>query len=424
MGYTKRQAVKGDSMFPQKIICRYFTLGLCLLLLLAGCSQPIPTLEPVTIKFPHYDRDAAYYTSLAEQFHERYPNITVELVQLGRQNYNRVTENDVFVADQLSLSQLIQQGTILDLTPLIEQDNAFDSGVFYPGALEAFKYEGKIWGIPSDINMLLMYYNKDLFDMYSVPYPTVGWTWNDFLDSAIGITDPGRDIFGYAIQHDDDFAVMEPILFIYQHGGQLFDNWQNPTEITINNPLNVEAMEWYAGLIHTYGVAPTRQQGPDSTQYYPYGGVIQSKYGMWMGMLSDQGGVTWPVRWQMQWGVVPLPSDRATFTLATVDGFYISPNTRYPDACWKWIMFLSEHMPPLNLPARMSLAESNEYAKLVGAEVAEAARTAAQDAVLINPNMTGFEQGLETLGTAFTAIRDGETSAEAALNAAQEQIGY
>ena len=39
-------------MFVQKIVRRYFTFGLCLLLLLAGCEEPIPTLEPVTITSP------------------------------------------------------------------------------------------------------------------------------------------------------------------------------------------------------------------------------------------------------------------------------------------------------------------------------------------------------------------------------------
>jgi len=410
-------------MFCKHTIIPWITL--CILLLcLAGCAQPIPTLEPVTIKFPHYDRDAAYYTALTEQFTARYPNITVELVQINWRNPGQVTENDVFMADQLSLPQLAQQGTILDLTPLIEQDNAFDEKVYYPGALETLQYEGKTWGIPSDINMLLMYYNKDLFDRYFVSYPVNDWTWDDFLERAEGVTDPGSGIFGYAIQHDSDIAIMEPILFIYQHGGQLFDNWQNPTSVTLNDPLNVEAMQWYANLIHIYGVAPSRKQGPDSVQYYPYGGVIQSKYGMWMGMLSDQGGVTWPVRWQMRWGVAALPRDRDTFTLATVNGFVISKNTRYPEACWKWIMFLNEQMPPLNMPARRALAESGEYTKLVGVEVAEAARAAVGNAVLISPTLIGYEQAMEALGTAFTAIRDGQTSAEAALNAAQTQVGF
>ncbi len=397
----------------------------CLLLALCtACAKMLPTPEPVTIKFPYYERDAAHYAALAEQFHARYPHITVELVKLGRQNTNQIGDNDVFMANQLAVSQLIQQGAILNLTPLIEQDNTFDSNVFYPGTLETFQYEGKTWGIPSDIDVLLMYYNKDLFDRYGVPYPTIGWTWEDFLDRATSLTDPNSDVFGYAIQHENQMAIMEPVLFIYQHGGQLFDNWQNPTRITFNDPLNVEAMEWYASLIHIYNVAPTRQQGPNSMGYYPYGGIMQGKFGMWMGMLSEHGGVMWPTRWPMRWGVAPLPRDRNATTLATVNGYFISAKTQSPEACWKWITFLSESMPTQNVPARITLAESNAFLELMGADTAEAARAAIREAVLINPNLLGYEQALNTLGAAFTAIRDGQTSPEAALNAAQEQVGF
>ncbi|HOT91849.1 MAG TPA: sugar ABC transporter substrate-binding protein [Anaerolineae bacterium] len=410
-------------MFHNKAIRHYIKLWV-LVLIFAGCAKTLPTPEPVTIKFPYYERDAAYYTALAEQFHARYPSITVELVKLGRQNINQVGDNDVFMANQLSVPQLIQQGAILNLTPLIEQDKTFDSNVFYPGTLETFQYEGKTWGIPSDIDVLLMYYNKDLFDRYGVPYPTIGWTWDDFLDRAESLTDPGSGIFGYAIQYEDQMAIMEPVLFIYQHGGQLFDSWQNPTHITFNDPLNVEALAWYAALIHTYNVAPTRQQGPNSIGYYPYGGIMQGKFGMWMGMLSEHGGVMWPTRWPMRWGAVPLPRDRNATTLATVNGFFISTKTQHPEACWKWITFLSASMPTQNIPARTALAESNEFLELVGADTAEAARAAVREAVLINPNLVGYEQALNTLGAAFTAVREGQTSPEAALNAAQEQIDF
>lgn len=400
-------------------------IRLCLLLLIfAGCSQPIPTPAPVIIRFPCYERDTAHYTALAEQFNARHPHIYVELLQLGRQNFNQLAaENDVFMVDQLTLPQLIQQDAILDLSPFIEQDNTFDGTVFYPGALEAFQFEGRTWGIPSDINILLMYYNKDLFDLYEVAYPSIDWTWDDFLERAEGITDPGRSIFGYAIQHDNEIAVMEPILFIYQHGGQLFDNWQNPTSITLNDPLNVEAMQWYAGLIHTRRVAPTRQQGPNSVAYYPYGGIFQNLYGMWMGMLSDQS-AAWPMPSQMRMGVAPLPRDRAATTLAMVNGFFISEQSQHPDAAWEWLMFLNDQMPTMNMPARVEMAESAAFTQFVGVEVADAARAALREAILMNPNLVGFERGLSALGEAFTAIRDGQTSAEAALNAAQAQVDF
>ena len=167
-----------------------------------------------------------------------------------------------------------------------------------------------------------------------------------------------------------------------------------------------------------------KQQSPDSTRFYPGGGIIQNKYSMWMGMLSDYGGISWPMKWQMRWGVVPLPRDRAATTLAIVDGFFISAKTQHPEECWKWVMFLSEQVPTLNMPTRKALAESNDYAQLVGNEVAEASRAAVVDAVLINPNLMGFEQALGALDTAFSAIRDGQTTAEAALDTAQEQADF
>ncbi len=402
-------------------------IRICLLLaLFTACTKTLPTPEAVTIKFPYFEPEAAYYTTLVEQFKTRYPYITVELVKLDWRSYEQgnYLNNDVFVASQLMLPSLIQQGAILDLSPLIEQDTAFDKGAFFPGALDVFHYEGKTWGIPSTIDMVLMYYNKELFDLYGVPYPTPNWTWDDFLERATEITDPNSNVFGYAVQYSGNMALMEPVMFIYQHGGQLFNDWRNPTQITFNHPLNIEAMNWYAGLIYQHGVAPTSQQGPKSTRSYPYGGIAENKYGMWMGMLSEQNNLGWITRRQMRVGVVPLPRDRTAITLATVNGFFVSAKTLYPDACWKWLMFLSEQMPTSNLPARKALAESGEYAQLVGIEVAEASRTAVRDAVLINPGLSGFEQAMNVLNTAFTAIREGQASADAALTAAQEQVNF
>jgi len=42
-----------------------------------------------------------------------------------------------------------------------------------------------VWAIPAGVDMLVMFYNQDLFDQYDVPYPEVGWTWGDFLDTAL-----------------------------------------------------------------------------------------------------------------------------------------------------------------------------------------------------------------------------------------------
>lgn len=409
-------------MFMRKNL-RYISLLGLLMILLPGCANLMPTPEPVTITFAYPERDTAYYQNLVQTFQEQNSYITVELVKTTR-SFAQTMQNDVFIADQLTLPQLLQQNNILNVTPFIEQDEDFNVADFYPGTLDVFSYEGKRWGVPSELNMMVMYYNQDIFDRYNVSYPQIGWTWDDFLDAAVQTTDPGADIFGYAIQYNDEFGVIEPIIFIYQHGGRLFDSWQNPKIITFNDPLNIEAMEWYAGLIYDFGVAPTKQQGPDAVRFYPGGGVLQGKYAMWMGMLSDQGGKTWPRQWPMRWGVVPLPRDQTATTLTLMNGIFISSKAEHPDECWKWVSFLSQQMPTTSMPARKSLAESDAYVQLVGSNVAAAARAAMKDAILINPNLLGFEQPLAALMEAFVKIRSGDVTPEAALNDAQEKAGF
>jgi hypothetical protein len=48
--------------------------------------------------------------------------------------------------------------------------------------------------------------------------------------------------------------------FVYQHGGRLCDDLQAPTYATYDDPLTIEALEWYAALFQEHNVAPTPEQ--------------------------------------------------------------------------------------------------------------------------------------------------------------------
>ena len=93
---------------------------------------------------------------------------------------------------------MIEDGSIIPLDPFTEQNSAVDMDDFYPEALELFTDEGKVWAIPAGLDTLVMYYNQDLFDQYNVPYPEIGWTWDDFLQTSLSLRDPNAGVFGYA----------------------------------------------------------------------------------------------------------------------------------------------------------------------------------------------------------------------------------
>lgn len=398
-------------------------VALGLLVALTGCLGGTPPPEPVTISFAHADYDTAYLQRLLEEFNERYPYITVELRPKRYDMLGGIGagDADAFVTSQFALSWLSEQGNILDLTPFLEQDETFDQEDLYPGTLGLYMRGGRTWAIPAGVDLMVTYYNQDLLDQYGAPYPEIGWDWDDFLTTATLVRDPDAGTFGYVTGVES----FDALTFIYQHGGRIFDDLENPTRTTFDDPLTIEALQWYADLYYRHDVAPTEEQVRQSfTRGNARVGVWLGRVGMWSGMLSERGGQTWPTEWDMRWGVAPLPHDQQPMTLTLVEGYFISAQTDEPDACWQWISFLSKRMPQRQAPVRKSLAESAEYEEQVGPEIAAVVRASMDNVLLLSPDLANYEDALETFTQAFATVMDGTSTAEEAMTWAQQQSTF
>ena len=398
----------------------------CLLAIsLTGCSTDVPAPEPATITFAHPAVDTEYYEPLLQEFNESHAYITVES---SPQPWNVMDDldaedADVYVASVFVLMQMWAQGYILSVDPFIEQGGSLETSDFYPGTIELLSSEGKTWAIPAGVDLNVMYYNKDLFDQHSLPYPEPPWTWDDCLNYALAISDPDAGIYGYATT----LSYPDALLFIYQYGGQIVDDLEDPDHTTFDDPLTIEALEWYARLFHEYEVAPTLSQARKTFgggQYAIYDGIRHGNIGLWILALSERDGLTWQVEWFVNWGIAPLPSGARPVTDAWVEGYAISSETPHTDACWEWILFLSDQMPHRLMPPRRSLAESKTYEQLVGEDVAAAARASMKNAVLISPNAWAeFGPALEIFEEAIGAIVEGNATPEEAMDQAQQRAG-
>ncbi|HHE72777.1 MAG TPA: sugar ABC transporter substrate-binding protein [Chloroflexi bacterium] len=393
-------------------------------LVASGCAQLVPTPEPVTLSVLHPDDPSGSYERWAEEFQSRYPYITVELTSASAATGEPSATYDVFVASQFEVSSYADKQAVVDLTSYIDQDEQINVGDFYPSALEIFRSRGKQWALPTGIEMMMMYYNKDLFDRYGVPYPEIGWDWGDFLDRALALTDPSAGVYGYGVQYRGDLAIYEPIMLIYQHGGKIFDDLQAPTRVTFDDPLNIEAMEFYTSLIYDHHVSPTPEEVAKLGRGYPWRGIVEGWIAMWPLSYSERGGARWPEPWEINWGIVPMPRDQVAASLALAEGMFISSKSEHPDEAWLWLSYVSHQLPPYLMPTRQSLAASPAYEQLVGADVAAAARAGLDEAILVNPELLGFEKALAAMAKAFDQIRQGETTPEVALTTAQEQSGF
>jgi multiple sugar transport system substrate-binding protein len=412
-----------DDTSHEKIgrIKRIWALALLLFATACSCARAPLSAEPVTITFDYPDAEAAYYEELIAEFNRIYPQVTVVDVEDYRDDEDE-SNPDVFFVSPFELRDQLEEEAILSLTPLIQQDDTFVLSDYYPGTVEQFTWEDKLWAVPSGVSVMVLYYNKDLFDRYGVPYPEPGWTWDDFLDAARAIRDPVDNIYGYG----DIDQYFDPLIFIYLHGGSITDSMQNPTRMTYDDPQTIAAMEWYTALLHDYNVAPQR------TQLYEIGGnvmagVYGNYVGMWIDWIDQRGGSSdssddWPAVWKMRWGMAPLPLGERAIIPMVVNGYAISSDTAHPEACWEWITFMQDQTQvPLDLiPARKSLAESDEYRELVGSDVVDTAQASLENALPLSPALFEFIN-FDVYGRAINSILTGSRTAEEALTWAQQQ---
>jgi multiple sugar transport system substrate-binding protein len=311
-----------------------------------------------------------------------------------------------------------EQSGALDLAPWIEGDASFKQADFVDGTLDLYTQGEEVWAVPAGIDLIVMYYNQDLFDQAGMPYPAIGWTWDDFAGTAAALRDPLADVFGYAPTLD----ILDALAFIYQHDGRILDSLERPSRATLDDPNAIEAMQWFIELMFDYDVMPTPAQVQETFGGNDIrGGIDRGQVAMWSGMLSERGGKLWSQEWRFDWGMVPLPRDRRAATVAMVNGYFVSKDSDRPDACWEWISFLSKQTPERQAPARRSLLESTEYEQQVGTEALAVIEASVDGSLMLSPRVAAFERELGAFALAYQAMVSGQATPWEALSQAQQQ---
>ena len=85
------------------------------------------------------------------------------------------------------------------LEPLDElaQEVGLDLSEYNEAMIDQLSVDGSVYAIPYGAEPNLIFYNREMFAEANVPEPTLGWTTEDFLDTAAALTTDGQ--FGYAI---------------------------------------------------------------------------------------------------------------------------------------------------------------------------------------------------------------------------------
>lgn len=111
-----------------------------------------------------------------------------QLEPLQELNANNVIP-DIILAEH-GTTPLVELDMIQPLDELIEK-HQFDLTKVFPSAIEFIRaqdLEGRLLGLPVSGETHALYYNKEVFDLFGVPYPSNDLTWNEIVDLARKMT--------------------------------------------------------------------------------------------------------------------------------------------------------------------------------------------------------------------------------------------
>lgn len=239
---------------------------------------------------------------------KKHPNVDLKTVQIpyGNMAQKQLTElatgtlQDVVYSGIKWFPYSSAKGCFLALDSLTKTTDIGLSD-FFPAALEGAKYKGKLYGLPQEFqtgNQNIMLLNKDMFDKKGVKLPTDEWTTQDFVDTAVKLTDAKNNIFGTnylgvpATYYD--FAALARTW-----GGNVMSADRKKFTLA-TDPKAVQASHWVVDLRTKYKVAPARAQSSGIS--FPAGQVAIGGTGLYAVLSTGK-----TIGNRFKWDVVLFP---------------------------------------------------------------------------------------------------------------------
>lgn len=267
-----------------------------------------------------------------------------------------------------SVGSWASKGILAPLDELLAAEGV-DTADFVPSAMDQMRYDGKLYALPIAIHSLMLVYNKTLLDEAGLKPPT---TIDELTAAALALTktdDSGKITqLGLGETMTGHFATNIVAAF----GGSWWDADGQPSPLADHN---VDAMNWYQGLVKQIGADKISSFAAGYGQYVsaedPFftGKVAMRLDGEWIGISADQ------VAPDLDWGVTAIPYAAPEYENATQvssSTLFIPANSAHKEAAAKFLAYMMspESMTTFteqlgNLPGRTALLDNADaYARI------------------------------------------------------------
>jgi multiple sugar transport system substrate-binding protein len=397
-------------------------------LLLGACAPRLSKTGPFgsgEIQLVYQDWRTDWFPGLASQmlarFSDLFPSIHVfftstpeNLTEQMLEDFEAGTAPDVLAGCCEFLPEWAQKGYLMDLKPFIEADlnrsvlDDWSAAQFNALSLPG----GQQFAVPKYHGALALFFNKDIFDKYNVPYPDDSWTHDDYQNAMSRIR---------RINNVSDDAKIWPSMIeiawerlqvhVNGWGGHFVDPQDNHLSL-MGEERSIEAFRWIKDQMWSRGHYATIADVNN----------LQTRHAFSRGLTAMVEDGSWALKdilenANFRVGVATFPAGPAKkVTLATTDGFAIYKDTRYPEAAWELVKFLTSEEygralieTHLLQPARASLIPT--WIDVIHAQYPEKARELDLEAFT-----RGHTQGYSVTAEIFAYMGEARTLARSAWN--------
>jgi multiple sugar transport system substrate-binding protein len=329
-------------------------------------SSEITEEDTVTIVHwqHHYEPRAATVEKLADEFMEANPNIKIEFESIPYGAYfekigpslEAGSGPDTFQLPQNQLLEFYSRGQLLEMPESVMASEEIESA-FVPWTIELLKIDGKYYGLPTDVQTQLLFYNDDLFEESGLD-PSVDFqSLEELRQAALTLTKREGDVLTQAGLG----LVTQPYIMFWCLPFQIFEEGlvkDGTYEVNYANDEGYAMWEYVTDL-----VLEDKVDSPDflTDQDRFLAGLSAMEY-----LNYTSAGFLQETAPDMNFSVhMPAQVEGKEKSVSgTAWTYVVSNQSEYPEESWKWIEFLtSDYAQRIwiegqgELPSRFSVLE-------------------------------------------------------------------
>lgn len=141
----------------------------------------------------------------AEEFHEKYPNLTIEVTDTSWDDHNEKVSTmaqagespDIVELSYSNIGQYVEMGVAVNINDYMDKDTLAD---YDQNALDYMTLDGATYGLPLYITIQALGANKDMLTAAGVDVESIqqnGWSFDEFMNAIKNGTDASNECYGF-----------------------------------------------------------------------------------------------------------------------------------------------------------------------------------------------------------------------------------